>query len=81
MTRASEIDERFDAGEDVSEYFNMDNPVVIRPEGEATRRVNLTFPKWLLDEIDAQARHMAVSRQAIAVMWLAEKAEEKRLTV
>lgn len=77
MIKASDIDEKFDNGEDVSEYFDMENPVTQHPDGEPTKRVNITFPMWLLNEIDSEAKHMAVSRQAIAVMWLAEKAQEK----
>lgn len=80
MTRASEIDARFDAGEDVSEFFEMDKPIVRYPQDEPVKRVSINFPAWLLDEIDAQARHLAVSRQAVTVTWLAEKAEEKRVS-
>lgn len=80
MIKASSIDEKFDNGEDVSEYFDMDNPTIQYPDDEPVKRVNITFPMWLLNEIDSEAKHMAVSRQAITVMWLAEKAKENRQT-
>ncbi|RDB59477.1 CopG family transcriptional regulator [Gordonibacter sp. 28C] len=44
------------------------------------RKVNGTMPSWLVDELDIEARHLAVSRQAVINMWLAEKAEDRRRT-
>lgn len=56
MIKASSIDEKFDDGEDVSEYFDMDNPTIQYPDDEPVKRVNITFPMWLLDEIDSEMR-------------------------
>lgn len=75
--KASEIDKRFDNGEDVSEFFDMDNPIVEYAPAIEAKRVNVTMPTWLIDELDSEARRLTISRQAVVVTWLAEKAEEK----
>lgn len=47
--------------------------------GEAVRAVSVDMPGWMVDELDAVARHLAVTRQAVVNMWLAERlAEEGR---
>ena len=42
---AAELDEKFDNGEDVSEYFDWSK--ARRPNQEA-RRVNVDFPAWMV---------------------------------
>ena len=47
--------------------------------GEETRRVNFNMPKWLIDAIDKEARHLAIPRQSVAIMWLADRARQENL--
>jgi len=69
--KAKELDEIFDEGkEEVLEWFDTDN---ISKPNEEPKRINIDFPKWMVDKLDRQAKHLGVSRQAIIKMWLAEK--------
>ena len=72
VVKASEIDERFDAGEDVSEFFDTENPIVEIP-GRSTKRVNIDFPQWMVDALDQEADALAISRQAVVKTWIAER--------
>ena len=76
---SEEFDEYFDNGGDTTPYIIPGT--VRRPNLEkSAQRVNFTIPLWLLDELDAQARHLAISRQAVAVTWLADRAKQERLS-
>ncbi len=66
--KAHEIDEKFDNGEDVSEYFDLSKAT--RPN--RIKRVNVDFPTWMVDGLDQQARHLGVTRQSLIKMWIAE---------
>lgn len=74
---AEEFDRMVDEGKDITEFIIEDS--ICQPgKGDEPRKVNGTMPSWLVDELDQEARHLSVSRQAIINMWLSEKAEEKR---
>ena len=67
---AKEFDEKFDAGEDVLEYCNLDN--ILRP-GLEQRRVNVDFPAWMIEGLDQAARELGVTRQSVIKFWIAER--------
>ena len=67
---AAELDEKFDNGEDVSEYFDWSK--ARRPNQEA-RRVNVDFPAWMVRDLDKEAGRLGVTRQSLIKMWIAEK--------
>lgn len=69
---AEELDRRFDEGEDLDEFFDMDNPTVRRAE----RRVNLNMPAWLVDAIDVKAKRLGANRQSYINMTLADSVTE-----
>lgn len=69
---AAKIDEMFDNGEDVSEFFDLTKS--FRPNLEP-RRVNVDFPKWMVTRLDGHAKRLGVTRQSVIKMWLAEKLE------
>ena len=73
-----EFDRRFDEGEDLEEYFDMNSPIIHRADSDEPRRVNFNMPAWLVDELDADARHLATSRQSIVNMRLADYYESRR---
>jgi len=70
-----EFDERFDAGEDVSSA--LDTAAVRRPCLEQ-RRVNVDFPKWMIEALDLEAKRLGVTRQSIIKVWIAERLEQQR---
>ncbi|PIG95031.1 CopG family antitoxin [Gloeocapsopsis sp. IPPAS B-1203] len=70
--KASEFDEKFDAGEDVTEFLDLSTAE--RP-GHLLKRVNVDFPVWMIDALDQEASRLGVSRQSIIKVWLAERLE------
>ena len=65
-----EFDKKFDDGEDISEYLDMSS---IRKPNLEPKRINIDFPTWMVKSLDAEAKHIGVSRQAIIKTWLAER--------
>lgn len=71
---AEQIDKKFDDGEDVLEYFDLENPQVNGPlRSVEQKRVTLTMPEWMIQELDKQAANLAVSRNAVINTYLAER--------
>lgn len=67
---AEELDEKFDNGEDVSEYFDWSKA---RRPNQEPRRVNVDFPAWMVRDLDKEAGRLGVTRQSLIKMWIAEK--------
>jgi biotin operon repressor len=72
--KATELDKRFDDGEDITSELDLSK--VRRPNREQ-RRVNVDFPTWMIDSLDREARRLGVTRQAIIKVWIAERLEQK----
>lgn len=72
--KATELDERFDAGEDISEVVDWDSARRINQE---PRRVNVDFPAWMVASMDQEADRLGISRQALIKVWIAERLERK----
>lgn len=71
--KAKSLDRKFDSGEDVIKYLDLQKAV--RP-GQEQRRVNVDFPDWMIDSLDKEARRLGVTRQAVIKVWIAEKLKE-----
>ena len=76
---AEEFDRRFDDGEDVTQFLDLDQ--AFRPNLEQ-RRVNLDLPNWMIDTLDKEAKRVGVTRQSIMKVWISEriKAEQDGVT-
>jgi len=72
--KASELDKRFDDGEDIT--GELDLASARRPNREQ-RRVNVDFPSWMVESLDREARRLGVTRQSIIKVWIAERLEKK----
>lgn len=70
--KESEIDKRFDDGEDVLEHFDLSK---IKKPNEEIKRVNVDFPIWMVNSLDQRAKHLGVNRQSVIKMWIAERLE------
>jgi hypothetical protein len=68
--KASDLDRRFDEGEDVAAYFDLAS--ARRPNLEA-KRVNVDFPAWVVTGLDREAKRLGVTRQSLIKMWIAER--------
>lgn len=66
---AKEFDERFDKGEDMGDYLNIDKAIVHKE----IQRINIDFPQLLLGKIDKEARRIGVARTALIKIWIAER--------
>lgn len=71
--KASELDKKFDEGEDISEFLDLSQAK--RP-GQAQKRVNVDFPVWMIERLDREARRLGVPRQSIIKIWIAERLEK-----
>ena len=72
--KARELDEAFDAGQDVSQHFDWS--AARRPNLEA-QRVNVDFPAWMVTALDRESDRLGVTRQSLIKMWLAERLERR----
>jgi len=70
--KASEFDKKFDDGEDITEVLDLAK--AHRP-GHVNRRVNVDFPAWMVEQLDAEAKRLGVTRQSIIKVWIAERLE------
>ncbi len=70
--KAEELDKKFDAGEDITQYLELSR--ARRPEQEQ-KRVNVDFPLWMIHSLDKEAKRLGVPRQSIIKLWVAERLE------
>ena len=68
--KAEELDQKFDAGEDITQYLDLSR--ARRPEQEQ-KRVNVDFPLWMIQNLDKEAKRLGVPRQSIIKLWIAER--------
>jgi len=68
--KATEFDERFDAGEDMSAYVDWTKGRRLNVEA---KRVNVDFPTWVVVGLDRQAQKLGITRQALIKIWIAER--------
>ena len=72
--KASEFDRRFDRGEDITGELDLSKA---RRPGEEPRRINVSFPSWMIESLDKEARRLGVTRQSIIKVWIAERLERR----
>jgi hypothetical protein len=73
--KADEFDTLFDDGKDISNLLDLSSAK--RPNQDQ-KRVNVDFPRWMVNQLDAEARRVGVTRQSIIKMWLAERLEQAK---
>ena len=71
--KAEELDKKFDAGEDITEFLDLSEAT--RP-GQEQKRVNVYFPIWIIHRLDKEAKRLGVARQAIIKIWIADRLEK-----
>lgn len=73
--KAKTFDEKFDAGDDITGALDLARA----KRGDKTQqRVNVDFPVWMLEALDAEASRLGVTRQSIIKVWLAERLEKQQ---
>ena len=68
--KAEEFDNKFDEGEDVSQYLDISK--ARRPIQEQ-KRVNVDFPLWMIQLLDKESKRLGVPRQSIIKLWVSER--------
>jgi hypothetical protein len=71
--KAKKFDSDFAAGKDITGALDLTNAK--RPNQEQ-KRVNVDFPKWMVELLDREAGRLGVTRQSIIKVWLAERLEQ-----
>ncbi len=71
--KAEEFDKKFDEGGDISEYLDIEKA---RRPGLEQKRVNVDFPKWMIQALDKEAKRLGVTRQSIIKIWIAERLKQ-----
>lgn len=71
--KAKSLDKKFDEGKDISKDLDMSK--ARRPLQEQ-KRVNVDFPKWMIDSLDKEASRLGVTRQSIIKVWLSERLQQ-----
>ena len=74
---AKEFDEKFDNGEDITEYLDFSKAVRPNALQTDTKKVNVDFPKWVIESLDKEAKKIGVTRQSIIKVWIAERLKEE----
>ena len=74
--KAKDLDKIFDDGEvDITEYLDLSR--AFRP-GQELKRVNVDFPKWMIERLNKESSRLGVPRQSLIKVWIAEKLESRR---
>ena len=69
-TKANNLEDRFDRGESVLDYFDTEN-----------KRVGVDLPPWAIQALDDEAARRGITRQSLIKTWLVDKLdliEEKK---
>jgi len=69
-----ELERKFDAGEDVLEYFDLST---LKRPGLEVKRVNVDFPQWMVDALDREAQRLGIHRQAVIKTWIAQHLDQQ----
>lgn len=67
--KASEFDRKFDDGEDVIDYLDLKTAKMNYP----IQRVSLDVPKNILEQVDAEAARIGVTRTSLIKIWIADR--------
>lgn len=68
--KAEEFDRRFDAGEDMSEFFDLSK--ARRPNKEK-KKVELNLPVWMIRKLENEAKKQGISMQVYLENYLTQQ--------
>ena len=64
---AAQFDEKFDAGEDMSDYVDW---------SKAIKRVNLDLPVWAVKSLDRESERRGITRQSLIKTWIIDRLDQ-----
>ena len=68
---AKELDEKFDNGEDISDYLDWES--ARRGPGFEEQYVSVDLPLKMLRDLDEEAARLGVTRDRLVAQWLRER--------
>jgi hypothetical protein len=68
--KAKKFDQTFDEVADVTSALDFNKAKRIQ---QASKRVNVDFPVWMVESLDREASKLGVTRQSVIKVWLAER--------
>ena len=71
---AEELDALHDSGEEMTAHLNTGTS---RRPGLEIQRVNVDFPKWMIDSLDVEAGRLGIPRQSIIKVWISKCLEDR----
>lgn len=74
MLSAEEFDRLFDEGMDTTPYVIPGTEIC----AATARKISVIMSPWMIEELDREADRLAVSRQSLIVIWLAERLQEEK---
>lgn len=72
--KAKSLEKMFDDRKDVTPHLVLSKA---RRPGHEQRRVNVDFPNWIIESLDAQASRLGVTRQSVIKLWIVERLKEE----
>jgi len=72
--KAKDLDKRFDAGSDISQFLDLSRA---KRTNQEPKRVNVDFPAWMIHSLDKEADRLGVTRQSIIKVWISERLGNK----
>jgi hypothetical protein len=72
---ARDLDEKFDSGEDISEYLDWGS--ARRGSELDVHHVEIALPSWMLRDLDREAEKRGVTRQMLVQRWLEERLQDR----
>lgn len=73
---AEELDALHDQGADMTPYVDLASA---RRPGLEAQRVNVDFPKWMVESLDREAERRGLPRQALIKYWISERLDAPKL--
>ena len=70
------LEELFDAGVDMTQFI-VEGTVCQPNRKDKQRKINLSMPEWMIAQLDAVADYLAVNRQAVINMWIADRLSQE----
>lgn len=74
--KASDFDQHFDDGTDMTDLLDLN--AATRP-GLKAKRVNVDFPDWMVQSLDREAHRLGVTRQSLIKLWIADRLDRQHL--
>jgi hypothetical protein len=71
--KAKDFDKKFESGDDLTDNLDFSKA---RRVNQESKRVNIDFPLWVVEQLDKQSKRFGITRQALVKVWIAEKLKE-----